>query len=231
MGVTNIGHASDKTVATCVLTVGLTVPAGAIVLVASRENTVASAAATSVTDSKGNTYTAIATALGGSGGTSGPCTMWYSTLATALGAADTITYTKGGAVTDSATIAAGYATGLGVLDSAVTAINHATSTSLSVTSGVPAVAGETFFAFTAGGNTVSITADASWTTPPFDNYNASPGAAACMCGGYRVNAGTGALTITNTAASQSWGAVIVGFKPPVAGGSPTYNFNSPMLGL
>jgi hypothetical protein len=213
----DIGTINNATTATFSVTIPSAVPIGAVVVVATRENTVTSSAGMALTDTRGNAYTVRASQLGGASTASAPCMFWDSAITTALASGDTITFTKGGAATDSAIMTAGYITGLATspFDSAVLATNHSATTTATITSGAPSVPGEVFMAVSLFGNTIVSSGDPTWTTPPFANNNGlSSAVSAGALGGYRINPGTGTLTWTAVSTlALNWGTIIVGYKP------------------
>jgi len=226
--VVNIGHTTNAANASFTQSVANGVPAGATIIVAVRESTTTTNPTSgSVTDSAGNSYT-LSGAIVNTAGRTG---IWYCQNCLTIASAGTITYTKTGATTDPTVICAGYITGIGAYDSAVFAssVSNSNVTTLTVTSGTPSVAGELFVAFM--GVQVSettITNDLYWASPPFD---AAVSTTPCPIGGFRLNAGNGALTYV-----PSWGTTgtcagaVIGFQPAGAA-VVAANSNLPMMGV
>lgn len=182
-----------------------------------------------VTDSKGNTWTKIGSAVGLNGVIlNGEMTLWYSVLTSALvSGTDTITDTATGA--GSTDINAVKITGLSStpLDTAVTNTATGTGTNPSVTSGTPTASGECFIAVVSYRNDAgTFTQDTTngWAAPPNSLFG-SAGPTIGSSGGNQVNAGTGTKTFAPTISNTSWAAAIVGFKapssPPTAFGGGT----------
>lgn len=169
-----------------------------------------------VTDSGGNTYTAIISKNFNAAAANGVAGLFYSVLATGLTTAgpSTITYTMG-AANKIAGMAILSATGNSTapLDSAVTAFATGASSTPTVTSGTPAVSGELFVGFAGRNSGVTpITEDAGngWATPlsTFANISGVGG-----IGGNQVNGGTGTLIYAPTFPNSQWADFVVGFQP------------------
>jgi hypothetical protein len=226
--VTHIAAGQGSTVASYTMSVTATVPAGSLICVFIYDNG-GMPNAGSVTDTAGNTYTRILPYLS--------TAMFYAWNCLQLVNGNKITYTKrdssNGSVADSL-----YATGVMKTadphDAAVDATHTlATGTTTpTVTSGVPSVAGELFIAGLGWGNygVAGVTQDTTngWATP-FVEVNAY---SIEVFGGNQVNAAMTAKIFTPTVNGMNpaggYAAVVTAFKPSpslVSGG------NMPMLGM
>ncbi len=222
IAVTTIGTAIDNvgSGATLAITVpGGGVPSGALIVVAAGEGLLASySTGGSMTDTAGNTYTQITH-------TNIPvgdfAEVFYAKNVTALSSGNSITFTKQTSG-DEAVLSAFYATGIdtsGPLDTAVTATATGTSSTPSVTSGTPAIAGELFVAcLISQSNTQTYTQDSGngWAAPfdtnGFDGTNLGSNVV-WVAGGNQVNSGTGTKTFAPTMSILArWAAIVVGFK-------------------
>jgi hypothetical protein len=202
--------------ATVVLTVNAAIAAGSLVVVGVNEDS--TGATGTLADSQGNTYTAITTNSSISGNR---VTVFYSVLGTALSTSDTWTFTKGNSG-GKAGISALSATGnlASPLDTAVTATNqNASATSVTVTSGTPAVSGELFVGFSGDSKGKTWTQDTGhgWASPPDTFTTGISSKDTTGIGGYQANAGTGTIVYAPTlAALGTITTIIVGFKPSLA---------------
>lgn len=208
--ITSIGSNTGAAGATLTLT-GVTVPAGALIIVCTVEN--GAAAIGTVSDSVNGSYTNI---NNGNFGTVGG--IFYFNNTASLSSA-TITFTKNASGNDT-DIAAFYATGQAtssVVDTAASATNFSGGGNPTVTSGTPANSGDLFVGM-AGPNTNVV----SWTqSTGFTNAIGSAGVVSvCSLGlGYAVNAGTTALTYNPTVGTAgAYPACIAAF---IAGGAAT----------
>jgi hypothetical protein len=210
--VTNIGTNNNAAGATVAVTVGAGgVPSGCIIVVQVAESA-NSAPAGSVADSASNTYVAEVGANHSGATAQGFGRVFDVVGAAALVNTNTITYTK--AVSGSAaSISACYVTGAATtspLDTAVTASATGNSTTPSVTSGTPTIAGELFIGFSSENNVRVYTQASGWASPPTLVNAAIP----FTLGGNRVNAGAGTLTYNPTLAiSANWMAAVIAYKP------------------
>src|SRR5215472_62927 len=213
--VVTLGRATAATAATLAITTPTAVPAGATIVVGVRENnTTTNQTGSSLTDSAGNTYSLAGVASN----TSGRTAMFYCSNCLALASSGTITYTKTGLSTNSTQMEALFATDVGAYDSAAfgSNVSNSSGTTITITSGTPAVAGETFFGFTGNsGASSTFTQDAAWSAPPFD-FLASQTPTAC--GAFRTNAPGAAITYAPTwgTAATSISGIVIGFKPTTA---------------
>lgn len=212
--VTNIGVNNNTSGATLALT-SVTVPASSLIIVGVCEYNSGTGGSGTVSDGV-NTYTLIKAASPNS--LHGTCSI-YSAPSASL-TSGTITYTK--FLTGSVTaISAFYASNMvsQAADSAVSASATGNSTSPSVTSGTPAVAGELFVALCGQADVVgpvsTFTQDTAhgWTTPFVDSV-AGTSPTASVDGGSQVNGSLSSLTFSPTLSSGgNWAAIVVGFKP------------------
>lgn len=215
ISVADLGHNSNGSGAT--ITASITVPAGAAIFVFIQEDSPSYASGT-LADAINGAYTRIATdannGIGGNGGSS----LWYFLNSAAL-SSTTLTYTKG--QSSGASWAYFYATGVNAIDPAVTAHTVGNSTTASVTSGTPAVAGELFIAANSSnliGSTYTQDTANGWASP-FDAEDGPFPLGLAIGGGNQVNAGTSAITFapTVTAGTNGWVSYVAGFKPGTPG--------------
>lgn len=213
---TAIATAENSAGATLAVTVPVGgVPTGAliVVLVGEKSNTIGG----SVADTAGNTYTAVGGILEGFSGCFGR--FFYAYNATALVSTNIITYTKqtsGTRTAMSACYVTGELTSSDPYNSAAAATNSGISTSPTVTSGTPSVAGEMLFALCidAGSTADTITNDGTWSnTPPTTIKNTGGGTNdPLLFGGWVTEAGTSTHTFAPTITSRGWGTSVIGFK-------------------
>lgn len=228
ISVATLGTVQDATGtgATLALSTTNAVSAGALIFVLIGEgNNAVYSAGGSVTDAAGNTYTEIAHGQINPSGDFGQ--IFYAKNAAALTAGQNITFTKQTSG-DRAWVSALTATGIDTtapLDTAVTTTpTTGSSTTPSITSGTPSVAGELFIGAVASQqNTQLFTQDTGngWGAPPdaigFTASNLGS-AFACIGGGNQVNAGTGTKTYAPTfSVGCRWAAFICGFKAATGG--------------
>ena len=205
---TSSGSGGNGSNTTVVLS-GVTVPAGAIIVVAVTEAS-GDALLGSVSDSAGNSYSLITSADAG-GSSFYESGIFYSTTGNAL-SGGSLTYTKHNGVANTA-ISAVYVTGAKAsspLDTAVTQRATGSSSAPSVTSGTPTSQGELFIA-TVGWPNATLTQDSGhgWASPP-----AQGSSTANVAGGNQINSTAAALTFSPALGSaQSWAAFVIGFKP------------------
>lgn len=203
---TNIGtNSGSGGVATIALT-GVTVPAGALIVVSVLERN--ATVSGSVSDTLNSYSPAPAVSLSGGGRVQA----FYAYNVSAL-SGGTITFTKISAP-NTAVISAFYVTGASTsspLDLANSVALSATATP-SLTSGTPAVPGELFVGIAGYGNTGTYIQASGWSAPP----NAVIGTASALGGGNLINSGTSTQTFSPTvsAGTPSWGLIILSFEPP-----------------
>jgi hypothetical protein len=204
----DLGSQQTSAGATVTIT-GVTVPAGALIVVVAAE--VTSAAAGTCADGTNGAYT-VATS-GAMSTAAGFGTLFYFPNSAALTNA-TITFTKQ-TTARAASIAAFYVTGIlaaSPLDAAVTATTAVNSATPTVTSGTPAQAGELIIGACAYSNASArtLTNTGSFNTP-FANQTGQP--TASVGGGHLNVNGSGVVTFTPTLAAASDNrTMIVGFK-------------------
>jgi hypothetical protein len=222
VAVVNIGSSTTVTGGAVTITVGAGgVPSGAhIIVVASWNLTVVQP---TITDSASNSYL-----ISGSGSaqsnnnnpSNGAGAIYRSRTGGALANGNTIVVTLGGIAT-AAAVDAFYATGLQAVtaDSTSYNVSFGSSTTPSVTSGIPVAQGELFVAMVTGATTISSftqdTTNASWgTSPPAGSIsNTAP----VLGVGFVVNTGLGTLTYAPTfGTSDAWAATIIGYPPDTA---------------
>lgn len=216
--VTTVGTNANVLGGTVAVTVGVGgVPAGTLIVVAVCERS-ASGTSGTVADSAGNTYTSIVAANLNASAALGRGTLFYVNNATALVNGDTVTYTKNASGVACA-MSVCYATGIdktSPLDTSVTASATASTTTPTVTSGTPVVAGELFIGallFTSG-SPQTFSQGSGFTTPPDEVMSGTLGSDARVDGGNLINSGTGTETYAPTLTlARSLAIFIVGFKP------------------
>lgn len=207
VAVTDLTSASNSAGAT--LTLSITVPAGALIVVIVSE--VTSAAAGTMADATNGAYT-----LGTSGAMSGAAgfgMVFYFANSAALSAV-TLTYTKqtSGRITS---LSAFYATGIATttpLDTAVTATTAVNSATPTVTGGVPTqpdlIVGACAYS---NASARTLTNSGSFVVP----FSTNSGQPTAQCGGGHINIGGAVATTFNPtlAAACDNLTMIVGFKP------------------
>lgn len=190
---------------------GVTVPAGALIVVIVGNNS--SSTAGTMTDSASNTYLAATTT--NNGVVAGA--IFYATNVAAL-SSQSITYTPPGAA--SCALSAFYVTGELTSGSPLDLVTTPVSgTTISLTSGTPAVAGELFVGATVlNGVGLTYTQASGFATPP---VAASTFSSDLLAGGNLINAGTGAVTYAPTFGGSVITAVglLVSFKPAATASS------------
>lgn len=206
--VTNVGTGTISGTSLAI-TVGTTLAIGTEVVVCI--NTGSNGVGT-CSDSQSNTYTLIKSqANNNDPNNQGVGGVYHSTLTTALGAADTITYNN---ISSARFVVSIFSvTGAGAIDTAVTAASFGASSTPSVTSGAPSVANELFIGIVTQSNTRGIVQPGSWTTPP--NQESAGGS---VGGGNLVNTGTSAETYNPTLSggAADWAAIIFAYEPAAA---------------
>ena len=217
ISIVNAGVGGNSTGATATIS-GVTVPAGAIIVVLVGEASGASSLG-SVSDSAGNSYSIITQAANDGSPVFGVGGIFYSTTGNAL-SNGTITYTKQSSP-DAASLSAVYVTGAAAtnpLDTAVTASATGLSTNPSVTSGTPATNCELFIgalSWSPNSGTFGEDGGNGWATPPNQGTSES---FTVVAGGSQVNGSYGAKTFApSLSASFKWAAFIIGFKAPPSG--------------
>src|SRR5258706_2245004 len=218
LSVTNIGSNTGVAVNTVAVTVPAGgVPAGALIVVCVSDNSVSGTGGlNAVADTGGNVYTSAVQANNNNAAANGCGIMYTANVTKALVNTNTITYTLGTA-TSSAAVAAFYIKGAPTL---IEAKNSATgsSTTPSVTSGTPSVAGDLFIGMVSATTLVSSftqdSTNAAWASPPGQVSIAAPP----LGGGNVVNAGAGTRTYAPTfGTTDTWAALIMGVQGTVSG--------------
>jgi len=230
--VTNIGSSTTVVGGVVTITIGAGgVPAGAHTVVAVSWNSTVTQP--TVADTAGNTYL-----IGGGGSVqannnvaaNGAGGVFRQRTGLALVNGNTITVTLGGTATLAA-VDAFYVTGLlnaGSDSTGTYNVAFGSSTTPSVTSGVPVRQGELFVAIVTGATLISSftqdTTNAAWGTsaPAGSISNAAP----VLGVGFVVNTGTGTLTYAPTfGTSDAWAATVVGYLA-----IPAWGFDSSSAG-
>jgi len=218
LSVTNIGSNTGVAVNTVAVTVPAGgVPVGALIVVCVSDNSVSGTGGlNAVADTGGNVYTSAVQANNNNAAANGCGIMYTANVTKALVNTNTITYTLGTA-TSSAAVAAFYIKGAPTL---IEAKNSATgsSTTPSVTSGTPSVAGDLFIGMVSATTLVSSftqdSTNAAWASPPGQVSIAAPP----LGGGNVVNAGAGTRTYAPTfGTTDTWAALIMGVQGTVSG--------------
>lgn len=215
--ISSIGTATSSSGATVSIAVGAAgVPAGSTIILFAYE--AASALGGTAADSAGNAYTSIGQGfLGGAVNQGyGIAKLFYKYNAAALVNGDSITFTKKSSG-DMAAITAMCVTGVlsasDPLDASVTISFYTDGTGSypSYTSNAPSMAGEMFVALMAEYlNYFTQDTVHGWTAPPVAAFSNGQ-----VCGGSKINIGTGALTYEPTidgtdGLTRAW---IIGLKP------------------
>lgn len=205
--VTNLGTVGNTTGATGVITLGTSVAAGSLIVVAATET---AAIIGTLADTATNTYVSATSTTYFAGGNI--VAIFYVKNCLALVSTNTITYTKHTSGKQIG-VSACYVTGADTtapLDTAVSASATGTSTTPSVTGGTAGASGELNFGAVATNTPATFTQASGWATP-FNEPTAQAGIQ--EDGGNQVNSGTSGLTFNPTySSSGAWGALIVGFK-------------------
>jgi hypothetical protein len=204
------GSATGSTIAMTVPAGG--VPAGSLIVVTVIENNTTGTIGT-INDTSDNIYTKITDLSPNAANANGRAAMFYCKNCQPLVSGNLITYNK---ITTgvSVMIDSFYATGVDTaapLDTAVTATSSASSSTPTVTSGTPSVAGELFVAavFRKGSTTFTQDTTHGWAAPPNPASSSTHGSA----GGSQVNAGTGTKIYSPTLGTSLVNCQIVaGFK-------------------
>lgn len=221
----SIGTNTNTSGTTIAVTVGAGgVPATSMIFCAAFEFTNSTTIGT-IADTASNTYTKIGATLlpNNTASAHGEGGIFYAYNVTALSNGNTITFTKNGGSVQ-AVFSCLYATGIKTvadpLDTAVSpTIAFGSSTTPSVTSGTPGVAGELFICALAFGDTTAtptFTQDTGngWAVPPTEASVNNGGNGNQVNGGNQVNVGTGTKACAPTySASKPWAITIAGFKP------------------
>lgn len=223
IAVTNIGTKNSVSTGSSLVMTGVTVPAGALIVVGTGESGSGSTytGTGSLTDSAGNTYSRVSNYFNNSTA-NGVGVVWYCLNALAL-SSQSITLTKNLSSSNDAVMSAFYATGIGTLDSTVTASATGSTNSPSLTSGTPSGANELLvaFAIAAGpASTMTYTQDSTngWATPPnFITADDGLNGSAAVGGGTQVNSTANARTFHPTTVGYTLGTAtfILGFKATV----------------
>lgn len=221
LSITNIGH--NGGLGSTVLIAGVTVPAGAAIVVTVQDST--GNPVGTVSDNVNGAYTKIASQPGNNDRPSfGESALYYFPNSASLSGA-TITYTVSGGSGSGLGVSAAYIAGVSTspLDPAVTAVAFGNSGAPSVTSGSPSQSGSMFVAFVGGFRTGSNT----FTQDTTHNWNSTPTGDNSTNGfefpGSQVNAGGGALVFAPTLGnSAGWAAIVASFVPMTQPYQPQY---------
>lgn len=216
--VTNISNQTGTAVATVTFTIGAGgVPAGALILITVSDSSIINTNST-CTDTAGNTYTSRHGKTKNNVAANGFANFWESDNSLALVSGNTIVVHVGSATTANISANACYVTGVsnrasGPYNAAVSAETSGSSTTPSVTSNVPATAGQIFFAYAAGTTLIaSFTQDstnATWASPPGSVSNAAPP----LGGGNVINNTLSARTYAPTfGTTDTWAAAIIAYE-------------------
>ena len=201
--ITNIGTTGNLgTAHTVTVTSAITVGTDVFVCIADAQNTIGTMA-----DSKGNSYSQLTSHAIPGGGSA---VVFHSNLTTQLFNNDTITYTSTASVRSDLSVFS--VTGGNGLDTAVTASASGSSSTPSVTSGIPTQSGELFVGVVCQSNTRTLTQPAGgWAEPPNAILIANG-----VDGGNLVNSGAAALTYNPTfnGGSANWAAFIFSMMHP-----------------
>lgn len=219
ISVTDIGSNGNSTGATVAVTIPAGgVPSGAVIVVVTGEGSGVNFSTGGSMSDTVNTYSQITHLNNGTN--LGYGVMWHADNVSALTSANSITWTKQTSG-DVGVISAFYATGVSAspLDTAVTASTAASTSTPSITSGTPSVAGELIVGGLTGtpasNGTLTFTNGGSFVTP-FDTVNSSVSGSgsATAAGGHEINAGSAAVTFSGTLSAARANAIfVVGFKP------------------
>ena len=212
LAIHDIGAANANSAATYTLTLTAAVPAGSCIVVGYVERASGGANPSIITDSAGNTYVTAVAPILGSG--NGPTALLYAKNSLALPIGGTITCTTKQSL--NSCISAAYLTGVSLtapLDAATLASASPTTSTPSITSGTPAVAGEMMIGYCFTQGTSSYTQDTAhgWASPP-DYTSSGSGAGAPIrqvLGGYLLNPAAAAVTYAPTFGSSGNTAIIV----------------------
>lgn len=167
-----------------------------------------------LSDSKGNTYSFYGS--GTSGGLAG--FLYFCLACTAMTTSDTVTYLKH-TNNDSVGMSMSSATYSGVLSRDISQSAVVGNSAFpSITSGTPVASGELFIGCVAAkmGTGGSFTQASGWSNC-LDFKPASASSVAASMGGYKINAGSGALTYNPTITSSIWVAFVVSFNAVASG--------------
>jgi hypothetical protein len=216
IALTSIGSNSGAAVASVAVTVGVGgVPAKSLIVFCSCDASSNGPGGT-VADTALNTYTSAVSALNNNTLASGFGTIFYAWNSVALSSGNTITYTPATTLRNAA-VSAFYAAGMANTSNPLdkTASGTGTSSTPSVTSGVPKYSGELMVGVVswAGLGTDTFTQDATnaaWATPP---VQPSTLALADVAGGTFVRANVSALTYAPAITTHAWAALSATFIP------------------
>lgn len=204
-------------------TFSITVPAGGVpsgaLLLAFLSSASASGTPT-ISDTASNSFTSFGLQYGNGIAANGYAQPWYAKNCNALSSGNTIVFTyvaNFGGASGSAI----YATGIDTtapLDTSVTATAGGSSTTPSVTSGTPGVAGELFVSWVFLKNLNGLTTATNDTghgwTAPFSKV--AGGAYSHHYAGYQINSGSSAITYAPTfSVTGTWATGVAGFKAAV----------------
>lgn len=219
IGIAEIAKNNGGTGATLVSTVPAAgTPAGATIVVVVCERANAAPGGT-ITDTAGNTYTAVASASIDNTQANGFGRVFYAINTAALVSGNVITYTR--AISGSpCAMECMQLTGVDAavsIDAAATATTTGNSATPSVTSGIPGSGNDIFIGFVCGqGSLGAFTQDSTngaWATPPVASSSGTADGSAKLNGGSLVASGLAAKTYAPTfAVAKAWMAGIVAFK-------------------
>ena len=184
----------------------VTAAADSITLAIGSPNTVVS----SVTDSKGNSYTQGPHTVSGQ-----KCSLWSAAGATsALGTADSFTITYAVSSTNYEVIAAGYTGGRGGLDAPSGTVAAGSSAAPAVTSGTLAASGEVVYsAFQYGSPGGAISPGAGWTQIGTAQHVTS---SVWLAMAYQIAPSAAPVTASGTITSTTWSALVTGLTSTAA---------------
>lgn len=216
---TSVGTAQNGSGVATIVISGATVPAGALLLVATLEHGVAVNGA--ITNSVGDAFSVDSVNLNGGGS---EFSMQIASTTTKGLSSGTITYTAH-IPADACVMSAWYVTGqmAAPLDTVATPVNTSSSGStISITSAAPALPGEMFFGVVGlDPGTVAVTNPGGWSVPPNNAIQGTAPNQILVGGGFILNAGSSAATWAPTIISGTHaGAMLVSYKV----GTPPPNF-------
>lgn len=210
----DLGQANNISGATLVLTLGVSVPPGALIIVAVCDRSTGAGAGT-LADSKSNSWQSVQQNMNGVPNGDGYCFFAYNCIG--MSAGDTITFTKlvSG---DRAALSAFYVTGADItnpLDISTTAAVVGGGSQPTITSGVPFVANELFVGLLFDrGNGGTFTQGAGFATPPIQSTSGGTGPDGRTDGGTAIQTTPLAMTYAPTVGTVTAGAImLLSFRP------------------
>jgi hypothetical protein len=210
---TNLGTGSVSSGTSVTVTALASCAVGDLVLVVVGDDTGASSATGSVSDTQSNTYSLLTSvALVSSTGTT---QLFWSVLTSPLTTSDTIKFASSSGSNHQVAVSIVHAVGCATtspVDSAVTATATASSATVSGTGGTPGQSGELWIAAvnaTAPSTAPTITNTGSWAVPP----NSVSGGSTTAGGGSQVGSASAPSYSATLSASVRWGVIIAAFKP------------------